>query len=46
MEKKKLQGRKIIKFKELVTLFYNYQENKVKNTTLYTYIQRKKFYNF
>ncbi len=46
MEKKKLQGRKIIKFKEFVTLFYNYQENKVKNTTLYTYIQRKKFYNF
>lgn len=44
MEKKKLQGRKIIKFKELVTLFYNYQENKVKNTTLYTYIQRKKYF--
>lgn len=44
MEKKKLQGRKIMKFKELETLFCNYQKNKVKNTTLYTYIQRKKYF--
>ena len=44
MEKKKLQGRKTMNFKELVTLFYNYQKNKVKNTTLYTYVQRRKYF--
>ncbi|MGN1324333.1 MAG: site-specific integrase, partial [Bacilli bacterium] len=44
MEKKKLQGRKIMKLNELITLFYNYQQNKVKNTTLYTYVQRKKYF--
>ena len=32
-----------MKLNELCDLFYSYQENKVKNTTLYTYIQRRKY---
>ena len=44
MEKKKMKGRKIMNIKELCDLFYSYQKNKVKNTTLYTYVQRRKYF--
>ena len=30
--------------KELCDAFYSYQKNKVKNTTLYTYVQRRKYF--
>ena len=44
MERKKMKGMKVMNIKELCDLFYAYQKNKVKNTTLYTYIQRRKYF--
>ena len=44
LEKKKWKGRKIMNVKELCDAFYSYQKNKVKNTTLYTYVQRRKYF--
>ena len=36
--------KKVIKFLDLKKTFYDYQKNKVKNTTLYTYTQRNKYF--
>ena len=44
LENKKMIGRKNMKLKELCDVFYDYKKNKVKNTTLYTYIQRRKYF--
>lgn len=44
LENKKIKGRKVMTVKELCDIFYDYQKNKVKNTTLYTYIQRRKYF--
>ena len=43
-ERKRLKGRQIMNIQELCDLFYSYQKNKVKNATLYTYLQRKKYF--
>ena len=44
IENKKMIGRKKMKVKELCNIFYDYKKDKVKNTTLYTYIQRRKYF--